>query len=567
MSKPNKSLNEIAKDIKSSNNKVTLIYAFNGTGKTRLSQEFKSLITNKDTFLYYNAFTEDLFYYDNDIKNKNPTPKLKIHQNFFTNNILTEHEKDKAIIDKFKEYKKNIYPEFINNNTEIEFKIPNPDKDNTAEIQNIPIKISKAEESLFIWFTFYVFLELVIDSIQEKNNSDLTKIEYVFIDDPVSSLDENNIIQLSSELANTINNAKSQKLKFIITTHHSTFFNVLNKTLKNIDNQETKAYILKNNNANKYILKQHKDTDFMYHLHLFDLIQDAIKEDKLEKYHFNLLRNLYEKTVIFLGYNQLSDLIKDETENKDYLVRLLNTYSHNQVHHETTDLSNNYKEAIKSLINILITEYKFSFSIPTIHNKPTKITFNILINYKKESDNRKQDKIKDRIISMLKHNKKYPNQEELFVQFLDSIDITKFNNKLEDFDTSFEKHAFNSNSNTSELSKEKLNKTITKASSNTLFRLKNLEEISKSLKENQFLNTIITQEKLNKTTTIEYLAKLIEINKFKINKEGTDLTAILPHKSGSRFSKNKDYSKNKNRIIEKLNTFLNLFKEQNQNDL
>jgi hypothetical protein len=199
------------------------------------------------------------------------------------------------------------------------------------------------------------------------------------------------------------------------------------------------------------------------------------------------------------------------------------------------------------------------------------LTFNILINYKKESDQRKQDKIKDRIISMLKHNKQYPNQEELFVQFLDSIedsiDITKFNNNLKDFYTSFEKHAFNSNSNTSELSKEKLNKTITKASSNTLFRLKNLEEISKSLKENQSLNTIIKQEELNKTTTIEYLAKLIEINKFKINKEGTDLTAILPHNSGSRFSKNKDYSKNKNRIIEKLNTFLNLFKEQNQNDL
>lgn len=67
-----KSLNEIAKELKN-NKKVQLIYAFNGVGKTRLSKEFKSLISPKineeDTqelaekkVLYYNAFTEDLFY-------------------------------------------------------------------------------------------------------------------------------------------------------------------------------------------------------------------------------------------------------------------------------------------------------------------------------------------------------------------------------------------------------------------------------------------------------------------------------------------------------------------------
>ena len=57
--------------------KVQLIYAFNGTGKTRLSRDFKQWITSKvidgegddeaeqselsrKKILYYNAFTEDL---------------------------------------------------------------------------------------------------------------------------------------------------------------------------------------------------------------------------------------------------------------------------------------------------------------------------------------------------------------------------------------------------------------------------------------------------------------------------------------------------------------------------
>jgi len=42
---------------------VILFYAHNGTGKTRLSMEFKEMGKaegNRDT-LYFNAFTEDLF--------------------------------------------------------------------------------------------------------------------------------------------------------------------------------------------------------------------------------------------------------------------------------------------------------------------------------------------------------------------------------------------------------------------------------------------------------------------------------------------------------------------------
>lgn len=39
------SLTEIAQQLKNNNKKVQLIYAFNGTGKTRLSREFKFIKT------------------------------------------------------------------------------------------------------------------------------------------------------------------------------------------------------------------------------------------------------------------------------------------------------------------------------------------------------------------------------------------------------------------------------------------------------------------------------------------------------------------------------------------
>lgn len=52
---------------------LVLLYAYNGTGKTRISMEFKnrgkrSGEDQRDT-LYFNAFTEDLFYWDNDLEN------------------------------------------------------------------------------------------------------------------------------------------------------------------------------------------------------------------------------------------------------------------------------------------------------------------------------------------------------------------------------------------------------------------------------------------------------------------------------------------------------------------
>ena len=56
------------------NHHFVLLYAYNGTGKTRLSMEFKDMSKKRkndpvaDT-LYFNAYTEDLFHWNNDLEN------------------------------------------------------------------------------------------------------------------------------------------------------------------------------------------------------------------------------------------------------------------------------------------------------------------------------------------------------------------------------------------------------------------------------------------------------------------------------------------------------------------
>lgn len=66
-----KKLQELAQDLRDElkEKKIILLYAYNGVGKTRLSMEFKDLgkIGDERDTLYFNAFTEDLFSWDNDL--------------------------------------------------------------------------------------------------------------------------------------------------------------------------------------------------------------------------------------------------------------------------------------------------------------------------------------------------------------------------------------------------------------------------------------------------------------------------------------------------------------------
>src|ERR1700741_2596266 len=78
--------------------KFVLLYAYNGTGKTRLSTAFKDLGKNgeeRDT-LYFNAFTEDLFQWDNDLENdRERVLKINKDSRFFAG--LGELEMDNRI--------------------------------------------------------------------------------------------------------------------------------------------------------------------------------------------------------------------------------------------------------------------------------------------------------------------------------------------------------------------------------------------------------------------------------------------------------------------------------------
>lgn len=402
------SLTEIAQMLKVANKKVQLIYAFNGTGKTRLSREFRLLVAPKDLedeeekgikVLYYNAFTEDLFYWDNDLP-ADTNRKLIIRPNNFTGfalNFLKEQGLDNKIVTNFQRYTNDsITPVFneeytskdengddiiIRAYSEVTFSIASGDDHGLTNI-----KISKAEESNFIWCVFYSLLEEAIETRNEtdvanRSSNEFNSLGYVFIDDPVSSLDDNHLIELAVDISKLVKRSASN-VKFIIATHNPLFYNIISNELNN--NEPNRQYIEGDaiNGINKWIYKPSESikyrfdkqldgnynlteldrkTPFSYHLQLFSEVKQAIKDEQIKKYHFSFLRNILEKTATYLGYAKWELLLPKIDGGPDpFANRILNLSSHSaHSAEEISTVQENDKEKLIELVTFLENEYKF----------------------------------------------------------------------------------------------------------------------------------------------------------------------------------------------------------------
>lgn len=363
-----KTLAEISQQLNGTDKKVQLIYAFNGTGKTRLSRAFKHEIDPKQEgddasseladkkIIYYSAFTEDLFYWDNDL-GQDAEPILKIQPNAFTKWVLEEQGQELSIARTFQHYTSDkLTPHFSDDFSSVSFSFERGNQEPEPHI-----KISKGEESNFIWSVFNALLEQVIAELNipeadDRSTDVFNKLTHVFIDDPVSSLDENHLIELAVNLAALIKSSESG-LKFIITTHNPLFYNVLFNEFGNKG-----CYMLERLEGDRFALSEKKgdsNKSFSYHLHLLQTIEQAIADSVVERYHFTLLRNLYEKTASFLGYQKWPDLLPDDKQL--YYSRIINFTSHSTLSNEAVTQPTPAESAtVKLLLDHLKNKHAFS---------------------------------------------------------------------------------------------------------------------------------------------------------------------------------------------------------------
>jgi wobble nucleotide-excising tRNase len=343
------------------NKKTILIFAYNGTGKTRLSMAFKELgkqrspegeVVSRDT-LYFNAYTEDLFAWDNDLEeDQEPVLRMNTAPRFFSG--LQELEMESRI------------RQFLNRYGDFSFIIDYQantvrfwrDTKKNAQGQSEPaaIKISRGEENIFIWCFFLAIAQLAIDG-QEAYEW----VKYLYIDDPISSLDENNAIALAAHLARMLRD--KNRLKAVISSHHTLFFNVLCNEFRNQIRKKLALTLFLKKSDSGYELQNTDDTPRFYHVAMLKELHKAAESGKLYTYHFTILRSILEKTATFHGFNHFGDIISrgPGDEDGELHARYLNLLSHgNYSLFEPVEMLEENKAIFRKILNDFMKNYRFN---------------------------------------------------------------------------------------------------------------------------------------------------------------------------------------------------------------
>lgn len=342
----------IRDDFQSGGHDFVLLYAYNGTGKTRLSMQFKGAGKikndgNPDT-LYFNAFTEDLFSWDNDLDGDSKRLyRLNSASRFFRGvKELALEESIQSYLGRYTDFDFDI--DYIN--WTISF----------SKGGSEHIKVSRGEENIFVWCLFMAICERVIDG-----HASYDWVKFFYIDDPISSLDDNNAIAVASDLAKLLRKAKD-RIKVVVSSHHALFFNVVCNELKT---SKTKRYFLhRPNRGEEFTLRATDDTPFFHHVAMLSEIQKAAESGALYTYHFNMLRSILEKTATFLGKHDFSACIEGVDDEALY-SRALNLLSHGKYSlYEPTEMLEDNKQLFRKILSAFLEKHQFE--LPALLNEP-----------------------------------------------------------------------------------------------------------------------------------------------------------------------------------------------------
>lgn len=379
-----------------------LIFAYNGTGKTRLSYDFAHYGRaegDAQHTLYYNAYTEDLFTWDNDLEH-NTEHRLIVNQNAALIQGLAGYNFSEPLhkyLDTFTDIDFEFHygedapdlPDYVTFSKKVKRRVKLNGKWVEVPVEEENIKISRGEERLFVW----CFFRCIIDQVLTGNDA-YRNIEYIYIDDPMSSLDDNNVIAFAQQLYSTIRKGKDEELKtqintgrndfrrikFVVSTHHALFFHTMLHGLNN-DRKLGRYYLSRDRQNDSLILKGMSDgTPFYYNVAMMCELKQAIDNDKLYTYHFTILRSVMEKIREFFGHRDFSYILDgityrggnyDQTaftkeELTEFYARVVNVLTHQGSMFAPSVMNEDNKELAKAIFDHLVKKYQFV--LPDLNN-------------------------------------------------------------------------------------------------------------------------------------------------------------------------------------------------------
>ncbi len=351
-------IEDIATQLRDDTANIQLLYAFNSVGKTRLSVAYKDATKDEagtHTGIYYNAYSEDLFVWNNDIEHGETDIRLNVLPSNLSSlhaelNELDIHEKLKPYRPSF-DFRFTMHPDAEKGIESISFF---PKDTQPGDVP--PMKISRGEERVFVWSFFLAMME--VEGWADRLS------RHIFIDDPVSSLDDHNIFVTASTLYDLIDKYFDER-KIIIATHHVGMFSILFDWLKKGENSDkyketTKARILSGKN-DEVSLENVRNDVFLYHLRVLQVLEQARRENGVRAHHFALLRQLLENVSSFLGVGRISYALEHiGFDDADEVARIVHTLAHRNVYYFEADvLVSDNLELFETIYDRLNAHYSF----------------------------------------------------------------------------------------------------------------------------------------------------------------------------------------------------------------
>jgi wobble nucleotide-excising tRNase len=359
--------------------KFVVLYAYNGTGKTRLSVAFKDFgkqivqdqlttvsgenmvtadgeaieveVLQPDT-LYFNAFTEDLFSWDNDLEHdRERVLKLNRDSRFFAGLGELEMEtRIRPLLNRYADF------DFHMDTTNWEVSFSREVEINGVQTLVEDIKVSRGEENIFIWCFFLAIAQLALDGAEAYK-----WVKFLYIDDPISSLDDNNAVMVAHHLAQMLSDSSSQ-VRTVISTHHVLFFNVLCNELK----KSRKYFLSRKSSSGSYLISETDSTPFLHHLSSLVDLHEAVQTGALYTQHFNMLRRVMEQTASFFGYSKWDECIKPDPEDRSQALykRVIDLMSHGDYSlYEPREMMPENKEHFSRALRQFLGTHPFSPSL------------------------------------------------------------------------------------------------------------------------------------------------------------------------------------------------------------
>jgi hypothetical protein len=191
--------------------------------------------------------------------------------------------------------------------------------DGTITTKTLDNIMSRGEENIFIWCFFLAIVQLAIDGDETYE-----WVRFIYIDDPISSLDEHNAISVACQIVAVIKG--QNRVRAVISTHHTLFFNALyNELGKN----PVKLFLSKAGDGS-YLVRDTTDTPTFYHVANLVEMKNAAASGNIYTHHFNLLRSLMEKAASFHGLSGWKACLRRQGDDPDGVVyeRLIALLNH-----------------------------------------------------------------------------------------------------------------------------------------------------------------------------------------------------------------------------------------------